>query len=144
MSIDRRGQWWKGTTADDIAEYLAEYTAEGYPATEFRTAACGCGSSTFNLDADDTEGAAKRTCVTCGKEHLIADSSEYWEEAEPERCVCTCGSETMNIGVGFAFYAEGDVRWLYIGCRCTACGILGCYADWKVAYSPSRHLLDLA
>jgi hypothetical protein len=45
---------------------------------------------------------------------------------------------------GSIFYASagGEVRWLYVGDRYSNCGILGCYAGWKVAYTPSKQLLE--
>ena len=143
MAIDKSGQWWKGADPSDIHSYLVDYSADGDPIAEFRPAVCTCGSLAFHLDADDTEGAAQRTCTKCSQVHFICDSSEYWDEAEPERCACPCGAESMNIGVGFALYPDDhEVKWLYIGCRCTSCGVLGCYADWKVAYAPSRQILE--
>jgi len=140
--IDTSGKWWKGTNASDLEAYLDEYTADGYPIERFVLAKCVCGSELFVVDADDTEGAASRTCVACGNQTFIVDSGEYWEDAEPERCACPCGNEQMNVGVGFALREDGgDIRWLYIGCRCSTCGVLGCYADWKIDYSPSLQLL---
>jgi hypothetical protein len=32
---------------------------------------------------------------------------------------------------------------LFLGLHCVQCGMLGCVADWKVAYEPSLQLLDL-
>ena len=32
MTIDKSGTWWKGTEFADIAEYLRDVTADGYPA----------------------------------------------------------------------------------------------------------------
>jgi hypothetical protein len=29
-----------------------------------------------------------------------------------------------------------------VGVRCPRCGVLGCFAGWKIGFSPSRHLLD--
>ena len=38
----------------------------------------------------------------------------------------------FEISTGAAFYTDStDVRWFYIGCRCVACGLVGCYGDWK-------------
>ena len=34
-----------------------------------------------------------------------------------------------------------DVRWLYVGCRCPACGLTGCYGDWKNEFIDYRNLL---
>ncbi len=36
----------------------------------------------------------------------------------------------------------GGIRWLYVGTRCTACGVLGCFAGWKVGTSDSMNLLE--
>ena len=143
MSIDTTGKWWVGTEPEDIREYLVAYTQDSYPTSEFRLAKCSCGSNTFELAADDDEGVAKRTCVICRREHFICDSEEYWENGDPEDFTCTeCVSKRANIGVGFSTYDDGEVRWLYVGVRCAGCGVLGCFTGWKVAYSPSRHLLE--
>jgi hypothetical protein len=144
VSINTSGKWWIGNEPVDIREFLKAYASQGYKVDEFRLARCDCSSEVFYLDADGTEGAAKRQCVKCGAEHFICDSEEYWEETGPERCTCVeCGGESVNVGVGFSLYKDAeDVRWLYVGVRCVACGILGCFADWKVAYGPSHHLLN--
>lgn len=143
MSIDKTGQWWTGTESSDLREYLVAYAEDGCPVNEFRLAKCSCGSETFNLVADDDEGVAKRTCVRCNSEHFICDSEEFWKDAEPEEMVCIeCGSKQANVGVGFSLYDDGDVRWLYVGVRCVSCGVLGCFAGWKVAYSPSHSLIE--
>ena len=143
MSIDKSAKWWIGTNSYDIKEYLEAYSADGYKVSEFRTPKCSCGSDVFTLLADDDEGCAKRTCASCGEEKFIGDSDEYWADASPEKWKCVeCESTNANIGVGFSLYEDGEIRWLYVGERCSACGILGCFADWKVAYSPSKQLFD--
>ena len=45
--------------------------------------------------------------------------------------------------LGFSLY-EGRraVRWVYVAARCARCGVLGCYAEWKVGYEPSIQLID--
>ena len=131
-----------GSDPSDIDEYLVAYGADNAPVSAFRLSRCVCSSLTFFLDADDNEGCAKRTCTECSREHLICDSAEYWDEASPERWRCIeCGSERANVGVAFSLYDNGEVRWLYVGERCAGCGVLGCLAGWKVAYSPSAQLL---
>ncbi|WP_206072821.1 hypothetical protein [Mesorhizobium temperatum] len=97
----------------------------------------------FSLMPDD-EGVARRTSTVCATEHFICDSQDYWDESEPERLVCIeCESEVANVGVGFSIYpARGGVRWLYVGYRCSACGVLGCFAGWKVGTLDSMILLD--
>jgi len=143
MSIDTTGKWWVGTDAADIEEYLIAYTEDAYRVKEFRLAKCSCGSESFHLEVDDDEEVAKRTCATCSDEHFIGDSEEYWGGARPKTWKCTeCSSSQANVGVGFSTYEDGEVHWLYLGERCSRCGVLGSCGNWKVAYSPSRHLID--
>jgi hypothetical protein len=146
MAIDQSGKWWKGTEAEDVPEYLKALTEEGYPATVFRIAKCPCGSKIFRLEFDPDEGGAKRMCGDCGAEHFICDSEEYWEDSSPKKLKCfgKCKSKSANICVGFALVERGDdIRWVYVGHRCTECGVLASCADWKIDYSPSLQLIDL-
>lgn len=144
MTIDTSGKWWVGSEPGEIKDFLEAYTEEEYPATEFRLAKCSCGSLDFHLEADDEEGGAKRTCAKCGADHFICDSEEYWDEAAPEKWKCMeCKSKETNVGVGFSLYEDKNaVRWLYVGVRCSKCGVLGCFAGWKIAYEPSLQLMD--
>lgn len=62
----------------------------------------------------------------------MADSDDYFDDAEIYIAECTCGSNQFEITVGIALYADSDdVRWLYVGCRCPTCRLTGCYGDWK-------------
>lgn len=143
MAIDKSGKWWTGDGAGDIDAYLREYTADGYPASDIVHAVCGeCGSTEFDIRLDDEEGAAERTCSKCRADFAMLDSADYLEDAELEDAACPCGNESFNVAVGFARRDDGDVRWVYLGLRCTKDGVLGCYADWKIDYSPSSHLLE--
>ena len=142
MSLDTTGKWWVGTEPEDIREYLVAYTQDSYPTSEFRLAKCSCGSNTFELAADDDEGVAKRTCVICRREHFICDSEEFLQDANLEEFRCECGSMQVNVGVGFSLYDDQEIHWLHVGERCAGCGVLGGFAGWKVAYSPSRHLIE--
>lgn len=146
MTIDTSGEWWVGSEPGDIKGFLEAYTEDEYLSDEFRLSKCTCGSVEFQLEADDEEGAAKRICAKCGSEHYICDSEEYWEDAEPETWECVeCGSKSANIGVGFSLYEDkGAIRWLYVGERCSKCGVLGCFAGWKIAYEPSLQLMEQA
>jgi hypothetical protein len=49
MSIDKSGQWWVGTSPQEIKEYLEAYSAEGYRSQQFRQAKCACGGTPLNL-----------------------------------------------------------------------------------------------
>jgi hypothetical protein len=150
VAIDKSGQPWVGSEPDDVREYLVAYKAERYEVQQTRMCRCGCGSQAFRLEADRDEGCARRTCTACGAAHFICDSAEYWEDATPEGWKCTqCGNDACNLGVGFSLYeAEGadppDVRWISVGGRCTGCGTLGSFVDWKVGYGPSNGLIGQA
>ena len=145
MTIDTSGKWWKGSAAEDLHEYLSALSSSSYPVHEFRLARCGCGELRFKLEVEQDEGIAKRTCTQCNVEHMICDSAEHHEPGQrlkKFRCI-TCKGGIANIAVGFSLYEDKQaVRWLYVGNRCAACGILGSMVDWKVGYEPSLHLLD--
>ncbi|HEX7013149.1 MAG TPA: hypothetical protein VF161_10390 [Steroidobacteraceae bacterium] len=143
-SIELPPRAWVGDRPQDIADYLAAYGGESYPVHAFRLAKCSCGSLEFELEADDNEGTARRTCAVCGKRHLICESEEYWDGSRPEKWQCVdCRSSDANVGVGFSLDSQsGEVTWLHVGYRCANCGVLGCFVGWKVSYTPSRQLLE--
>ena len=96
----------------------------------------------LRLALDDDGGAAVRACVACGAEHPIGDSGEYLEGAELGECACPCGGEAFEIAAGVSLYdGSEDVRWLYLGCRCSACGLTAVYGDWKNEFPGYRELL---
>jgi hypothetical protein len=143
MAIDATGQFWSGENFDDLAEYLREYQAGGYSVGRVGELACsGCAKKTFNVAADHTEGCARVRCVACNTDTYIADSSEFAADADLAECSCPCGGQTFNVGVGYALREDGEVRWISVGVRCVDDGTLGVYADWKIDYSPTGHLLS--
>ncbi|WP_433144481.1 hypothetical protein ACQPZ8_00165 [Actinomadura nitritigenes] len=142
MAIDTSGEWWRGESPADLAEYLEELGAGGYQVGRVVEAACaGCGGQTFRLRADCEEGAVKRSCIGCGQGVLMLDSEEHWSDVAPEAVVCSCGADVFDVAVGFSLRPDDSVRWVSVGVRCVADGVLGCCADWKIDYEPSRHLL---
>lgn len=143
MTLRKKGQYWYGDGQADIPGELRRYgEANGYLPTEFADARCPCGGAVFRLRTDEDEGAAVRTCSACGEGHPIGDSAEYLEGATLEEHVCMCDGPEFEITVGVALYdASEDVRWLYIGCRCTACGLVGNFADWKNEFPNFREFL---
>ncbi len=126
--------------AAELDGFLRDLTARRYAADRFVHAACACGSDRFQLEVDAEEGCARRTCATCREPHLICDSAEYWDEATPKGVVCGCGNRKFLVAVAFSHRKEGDVRWITVGHRCVACGVLGSTVDWKVDYGPTDHL----
>jgi hypothetical protein len=144
MALQKRGKWWYGDSQADIRSEIIRYSeANGYLAEHFADAICICGGKVFGLLVDDTQGVASRVCVVCDAEsHPIGDSADYLDEAEEEECACPCGEEALEITVGVSLYAESeDVRWLYLGCRCPACGLTAVYGDWKNEFNGYQDLL---
>ena len=123
---------------------IADYARHNYPAEHFADAECHCGHRIFAVTADEDAGVAIRVCTSCGAEHLIGDSADFVEEAELDGYAeCLCGeTHRFEVCVGVALYEDSeDVKWLYLGLRCTACGVAGVYADWKNEYDNYVELL---
>jgi len=145
MPLKKRGKYTYGETQADIQEALIAFSRKnGYMATCFADAVCTCSGRIFKLQADDDAGVAVRHCIGCGNVHVMADGAEYLDEAELFDRLCICNADTFEITVGLALYDDSeDVRWLYLGCRCPACGLTGCYAEWKNEYIGYKELLLL-
>lgn len=144
MGLRKQGKYWYGDSQADIAQELKRYgELNEYTPTHFADPECSCGSKVFRLRLDNDEGAAIRSCSACGIEHAMGDSEEYLADATLDGCTCVCGGEAFEITVGVSLYEDSnDVRWLYVGCRCVACGLTGCYGDWKNEFLDYRKLLD--
>jgi hypothetical protein len=142
MALRKQGEYWYGDCQADIRKELLRYS-EGvtYLAQHFADAVCVCGRKEFKLLLDDGT-AAVRICSSCHREHPIGDSDEYLDDADFEECECICGKGIFEITVAVSLY-EGskDVKWIYIGCRCTNCGVTGCYGDWKNEFIGYQDLL---
>jgi hypothetical protein len=142
MAIDGSGRWRPGTAAAELDAYLRESQAGGYPVARVVHAACArSGGSEFGVRVDDDAGYAERTCHLCGERWVMLDAADVAEDADPGDAACPCGGERFDVAVGFALCEDGEVRWVSVGLRCTAGGVLGVYADWKIDYSPSGHLM---
>ena len=82
------------------------------------------------------------SALLCAAEHFVGDSEDYAEDAELEKATCVCGGNVFELCIGVALYRDSeDVRWLYLGLRCVACGITGVYGDWKNEYNGYEDLL---
>ena len=133
-------QWEGAAVPGELAEFLRE-AAEYQPVLLAGCVCEGCGGRAFTVWVDDAEGCAGRGCVRCGQLAFLADSAEVWVDAEPGSAECPCGGDEFEAAVAFSLTADGSVRWVTVGLRCLRDGALGVYADWKIDYTPTDHLL---
>jgi hypothetical protein len=143
MAIDKTGEYWHGDSKEDIIEFLNEYTDN--EVEKIALVECSqCKSDVFTFKYDDDEGGIEVTCAKCKKKKLLLDSEEYWEDCEPEQAECSlCQNKKFNVAVGFIYRKEESekvVKWVYIGNRCTKCGVLGSFLDWKIDYAPTDEM----
>lgn len=138
--IDKTKPFWTGDAADDIAEWLIAYTEN--PALDVKPVVCRkCGADTFTMRVDRNEGAMQVTCTVCKTKKRLLDSEEVWSDCTPRSVSCrVCKERANNVQVGFARRENGDVKWVYIGNRCTGCGTLGSYVDWSIDYGPTDEM----
>lgn len=147
MAIRKRGKWRYGDDHADLRAEIVRYSREvEYVAEQFADCVCTCGGKAFGLLLDGDAGVAVRVCDGCNADgHPIGDSAAYLDDCEVEECACPCGGESFEITVGVALYAESDdVKWLYVGCRCVACGLAAVYGDWKNEFEGYAALLARA
>ncbi|MGV9414846.1 hypothetical protein ACWDOP_33515 [Nocardia sp. NPDC003693] len=142
MVLDTSGEYARGDDLADLTEYVRDFEAGGYRVDRIVESVCaGCDGREFGVDADDDEGLARRTCLSCGATAFLGDSADHWDEdGEWAECTCPCGGERFAVAVGFSVRDDGDIRWVSVGLRCLADGVLGVYVDWKIDYSPALDL----
>lgn len=139
--IDTSKKYWTGDNADDIDEYLREYSENN--SIDVKPVIChSCGNDSFQLRVDWDEVAIQIKCTKCNTKKIILDCEEVWEDAHPRlrKCPICKSSKEYNVKVGFIRRENGSVKWVYIGNRCTNCGTLGSYLDWKIDYEPTTEI----
>lgn len=139
--IDKSKKYWTGDSAEDISEWLRLYAEDD--SMDVKPVICHtCGNDSFVLRVDQDEGAIQVKCTACGTKKILLDCDDIWEDAKPKRRWCpVCKiSKSHNVRVGFVRRENGSVKWVYIGSRCTRCGTLGSYLDWKIDYEPTDEM----
>lgn len=139
--IDKTKKYWTGDGPEDISEYLRLYS--GDRRIDIKPVLCrSCGNDCFELRVDQEQDALQVACTKCGARKILLDCAEVWQDAKPRlrRCpVCkTCKS--FQVRAGFLRRENGSARWVYIGNRCTGCGTLGSFLDWKIGYEPTEQM----
>ena len=133
--------YWTGDTAEDISEYL-RLSSENEN-IDVKSVVChSCGNDCFELMVDQNEDAIQVRCTQCTTKKILLDCEEVWEDAKPKlkKCPICKKSKSYNVKVGFTRRENGSVKWVYIGNRCTECGTLGSYLDWKIDYESTDEL----
>jgi hypothetical protein len=142
VTIDKSGSFWRGEDSADLAACIREFEAGGYRVARVNDIVCRqCQGTEVHLLVDDDEGCAVAVCAGCEFEMPLADSADHLDGADLGECACPCGGETFAAAIGFAVFDDGDVRWISVGLRCLTDGTMGVYADWKIDYGPSAHLM---
>lgn len=127
-----------------LQSQIIDYSIQnGYKAEHFAVAKC-CDRNVFRLVINEEEGVAARICTACDTEHGIGDSDDYIDEVEAVYPVnCSCDNDQFEIMAGVALYRMSeDVRWFYLGCECSVCGLSGVYGDWKNEFLGYTNLLN--
>lgn len=132
MARRKKAGHWYGTELADLSDEIVRYSKAEREATKFIVPACPCEGDLFTLRSDDSEGAAERTCCRCGVATLMGDCAEYVAGANLEGHECLCGCEKFSLTIGVGLYeASNDVAWVYIGCWCPQCKLIGVFSDWS-------------
>ena len=78
--IDKSKEYWTGDSAEDIDEWLKEYTEE--KEIEVNPVICrSCNNDSFEIRADQDEDAIEVKCTKCGTKKILLDCEEVWEDA---------------------------------------------------------------
>ena len=137
MTISNQGNSAYATCQQDIADELQNYAASNSNEIHyFKEIMCDCENTIFNLHIDDEECVLIRVCNSCEVDHVMLDGEKYLEDATFYQAECTCTEKEFELSIGIEMYKDNEqlsdtVRWLYMGCRCLKCNLVGCYADWK-------------
>ncbi len=116
------GEQTYGDSQADVRDELRDYSTGS--CSDFIDVVCKCGGREFHLAVDEASGTAIRTCWRCHQEHVLAGDEAT---ADLEECECLCGADRFELSCG----AASD--WFFVGARCSACGLTGCYGDWQSA-----------
>lgn len=149
MALQRRGDYWFGDSASDIRALLTRHADVGDKIEVVQDAVCDCGGRVFSVQIDDEYQEAAWFCRACNAQYLFHTRrvDGYYggdPEADTECCNCSCterGGSYFEIAVGVTLYqGRQDVDWVFIACRCVACGLTGYLAEWHRIEFPHPEL----
>jgi len=132
MAIDKSGKWWKGTTKEDMLEYLNALAPGGYPVDQVIPQTCDCGCTTFEVYRSVDDELSYLVCSQCRSKTYVTDSEEHDEGFEYELTKCPCKSSQSQVFLGVHSINDKSVaNWMSIGIICAKCGILRMPLDWE-------------
>lgn len=128
-------------TGEDVEDLRAFLQAlRGGPEVH-ETIVLGCGNhgderpTWTYVEANMTEGIARRRCLQCAKTVSILDSDQRWSFPPMWSCG-TCGQSIAEVAAGLSM-ADGDhVDWLVLGARCVECGRIDGLTDFVLSKMP--------
>lgn len=86
------------------------------------------------VEADATEGVARRRCVACGGASALLDSAERWTFPPMWSCR-SCAHSLAEVAAGLSV-EEGETTWLALAARCVDCGRIEGLTDVVVPRLP--------
>ena len=84
------------------------------------------------VEADATEGLARRRCLACATTVPLLDSAERWNYPPMWSCL-GCSHSIAELAVALSLPDGTHVEWLALGARCVECGRLAGLTDLVVA-----------
>ena len=127
----RGGDRPAGEDAADLQTWLLGLT--GGP-TVHQTALLACGQHDDSeplwhyVEADSSEGVARRRCLACAHVVYALDSDDRW--THPAMWACDgCGHSIVEVAAGLSSSDGEHVQWVVLGVRCIECGRLAGITD---------------
>jgi hypothetical protein len=124
MTLLTRGDHKVAEHVDDLRTWLQQLPTP-QPVTETAVLSCarhGDDIQTWTyVEADATEGVARRRCLSCAHSVGMLDSEDRWTFPPMWACL-GCGHSIAELAAGMHVDPEDQVSWVALGARCVECG----------------------
>lgn len=87
------------------------------------------------IEADATEGVARRRCLQCAKSVSLLDSADRWTHPMMW-CCASCNQSIAEVAAGLSLPDGNSVEWLVLGARCVECGRIDGLTDMVLPGTP--------
>jgi hypothetical protein len=143
MALQHHPGGTTGEDVDDLRSWLSRL--EGCPPVHEQVV-LGCGRhgderpTWVYVEADATEGVARRRCLSCADVVPLLDSDQRW--THPPMWACGgCGQSIVELAAGLSVPDGAHVEWVVVGARCVECGRLAGLTDVVVDRLPLSQVL---